>query len=500
MTSSPGPTPGPDRACSRTHPPPGPLPTGTDRAGLVAEVTRALEPLPAGDGALVALSGGPDSSALAYLVAEGRPDLELTLGHVRHGLRDDAADLATVHVHAEALAVPLRITEVDVRRGREGLEAAARAARYAALRRLAREVDAHWFLVGHTADDQAETVLLRIARGTGIKGLAGMDPVRGNVVRPLLRIRRSDIRRFVALEGLEAVEDPTNREPAFRRVRARHTVLPALETLAPDPVGALARLADLARVDARHLEAEAARAALATIRAYGPARAVATEALTRLDPALAPRVVRRLLAAVRGAPMPVAAAHVSAALRLRPGQAVNLPGATVTCGGGWLSAAPHELPEAVPVALAVPGLTSWPPAAVAIVATMAGREASGQLHLPPEVRCQPCSSVPQQALPPGGDPALGQVILGGFESTEGDDLPGLVVRARRPGDRLTTRAGTRKLQDLFVDAGIPRAVRDLVPIVTLRARVLWVPGVAVDAAAAVAGRATPALHLAVTRS
>lgn len=474
MTSPPH-EPGSDSAWSRHDPSPGPLPSGTDREGLLAEVTRALQPLPRTAGALIALSGGPDSTALAYLVAEARSDLKLSLGHVRHGLRDDAADLATVRIHSETLKLPLGIAEVEVRPRGEGLEAAARTARYAALRRLASETDSDWTLLGHTADDQAETVLLRVARGTGIAGLAGMSAVSGDLVRPLLRIRRSDVSRFVALEGLDTVEDPTNRDPALWRARVRQSVLPAFQKLAPDPVGALVRLADLARVDAQHLEAEAARVAGTVVRTYGPARALATEALNGLDLALASRVVRRLLAAVGSS---ATAAHVSAVVALQPGQAMDLPGATVTRGGGWLAAAPHNLPEAMPVTLAVPGGTSWPPAAVSIIATTAHQELPGFIS--------------EQALPPGGDPALGQVMLGGLQ------LAGLVVRSRRVGDRLATRAGTRKLQDLFVDAGIPRAVRDLVPVVALGERLLWVPGVAVDARAAATGREAPTLHLAVT--
>ncbi|MDP8928513.1 MAG: tRNA lysidine(34) synthetase TilS [Actinomycetota bacterium] len=496
----------------RYHPPPGPLPSGTGREGLVAEVTRVLMALPAGAGALVALSGGPDSTALAHLVAEARPDLELSLGHVRHGLRDDAADLATVRFHADTLGLPLRTAKVDVLPQGQGLEAAARDARYAALRRLARDLEVVWILLGHTADDQAETLLLRIARGTGICGLAGMAAVHDDLVRPLLRIRRSDIRRFVTLEELATVEDPTNRDPAIRRVRVRQSVLPAFEALAPDPVGALVRLADLARVDASHLEAEAARVALTAVRSYGPARALTTDSLTCLDAALAPRVVRRLLAAVRGTPTrgraagpsgwvaPVTAAHVAAVLALQPGQAVDLPGAMVTLGGGWLAAVPHKLPEAVTVPLVVPGSASWPPAGLEIVVVVAGRDDRGQPHLPLGRWQGTAGFVPEQALPPGGDPALAQVVLGGLGSDEDGGLADLVVRSRKPGDRVSTRAGRQKLQDLFVDAGIPRAVRDLVPVVVLGERLLWVPGVAVDARAAAAGRVTPGLQLAVMPS
>lgn len=470
--------------------PPGPLPAGLDRDELVAEVARALAPLPSGAAAVAAFSGGPDSTALAYLAHEARPDLRLTLGHVRHGLRDDAPDLAVVEHHASALGLPLDIVEVLVQPRGEGLEAAARAERYAALRRIARGGGAGWLLVAHTADDQAETLLLRMSRGTGIGGLGGMAPVRGDLVRPLLRIRRNDVRRFVALEGLDVVHDPMNRDLTVGRIRARLQVLPALAGLGPDPVGALARLADLARVDARHLDTEATALAAAVIRRYGPTGAVPVDELHALDPALAPRVVRHLLADVSGAPVPVSAAHTNAVLELGPGEAVDLPGATVTCGGGWIAASPPDVVTPREVALHVPGHTRWGP--VELAATVAHAGPDGQLALPLRTGwTPPVVPVSPHALPPGGDVELGQVVLARR------DAP-LAVRGRRPGDRVRTAAGTRKLQDVLVDAGVPRAVRDLVPVVVTGDDVVWVPGVAVAAAAVDRGREEPWVHLSVT--
>ncbi|MBW3665367.1 MAG: tRNA lysidine(34) synthetase TilS, partial [Actinobacteria bacterium] len=302
----------------------------------MAEVERVLGALPIGAAAVVALSGGPDSTALAHLVADARPDLDLVLGHVRHGLRADEADVDVVRWHASVLGLPLRILEVSVSPVGEGVEAAARAQRYAALRRIAREANAGWLLVGHTADDQAETVLMRLARGTGVEGLAAMAAVRGDIVRPLLRVRRNDVRRFVVHEGLRTADDPMNLDRSVTRVIARTEVLPAMERLAPDPVGALARLADIARQDAARLDAEAAGVVTAIVRTYGPARAVPVADLEALDGALASRVVRAMIDASRGSDDPPSAAHVSDVLSLTPGQALDLPGVTVTVTGTGL--------------------------------------------------------------------------------------------------------------------------------------------------------------------
>ena len=482
-------------------PAPGPLAGGQPRDALVAEVGRALGLLPPGSAVLIAISGGPDSTALAHLTAEARPDLAVTLGHIRHGLRDDTRDVAAVRTNASFLGFPLVIAEVDVVADGEGPEAAARARRYAALRRLARDAGAGWILVGHTADDQAETLLLRLARGTGVPGLGGMAPVRGDIVRPLLRLRRADVHRFVVGEGLPVAADPTNEDRRLRRNAVRHDVLPVLADLGGDVVGALARLADLARDDARYLDELASATAARCCRQYGPVHAVPVDTIHEQPSALARRLVRLLVQRARGGEVP-SSAEVTRVLALQAGEALDLPDAQVSCGGGWLAVAPSDLPDAEAVPLVVPGTTPWPVVGLEVVATVEGqgalRRSRDQLVLafdgawtPPDV------PVADASLPPGGTADAGQVVLGEIGGGA-DDRDRLTVRSRRPGDRLVTSAGTRKLQDVLVDAGVPRLVRDLVPLVALDDRILWVAGVRVDDEAAAAGRVRPRLHLALT--
>lgn len=479
---------------------PGPLPEGQDRAALVREVHRALRPLPENAAVLLATSGGPDSTALAFLTAEARPDLDLTLGHVRHGLRPDADDLAVVRAHASFLGVPVVFTEVTVVPSGEGLEAAARSQRYLALRRQARGANAGWILLGHTADDQAETLLMRLARGTGVTGLVGMTPVRGDLVRPLLRLRRDDVHRFVEQEGIPFAEDPMNEDLAVRRVAARRLVLPAMAELGPDPVGALCRLADLARDDVRKLDADADAAYRRLVRSYGPCGALPVGELHALDHAVATRVVRDLVATVRGAEDPPSAAQVSAVLALEPGGALDLPGVQVTRAGGWLAAAPQDLLRPGQVPLEVPGVTRWPATGTRFVAIVPGQLEAEQQQLtldldgrwrPPEL------PVDESGLPPGGRPDLGRLTLGAIGGRP-EQRHRLVLRSRRPGDRIGSNVGTRKLQDVLVDAGVPRVVRDLVPLVVLGDRIVWVPGVAYDDEVAAAGREQPLVHLVVS--
>jgi tRNA(Ile)-lysidine synthase len=484
----------PDRPRDEPAPPPGPLPAGRPRDELVAEVARALAPVPHGVAVVVAASGGPDSAALAFLAAEARPDLAITLGHVRHGLRDDADDLAAVRAHASFLGAPLAVEEVTVADGGDGLEAAARRERHAALGRIAREVGAGWLLLGHTADDQAETVAMRLVRGTGLTGLTGMAPVRGGLLRPLLRLRRDDVRAFVVGEGVPYVTDPMNLDESFTRVVARQRVLPALRDLGHDPVVALARLADLVREDAATLQAQADAAVRDLARGYGPCVAVPTERLEALPRAVASRVVRRLVVRVRGGGAPPTADLVGRVLALTAGAAVEVGDVTATCGGGWTAFAPRDLAAPLTMPLVVPGTTRWSATGCEVVAV--DRHAAHDDHAPqlqldlPSVWTPPSVEVDPQLLPPGGDPDLGQVVLA--------EVPdGAVLRARRRGDRVRTAVGTRKVQDVLVDAGVPRAMRDLVPLVAAGAQVLWIPGVAVDAEAAQRGRRAPGVHLSV---
>ncbi|CAN5454671.1 tRNA lysidine(34) synthetase TilS [soil metagenome] len=207
---------------------------------------------------LVALSGGPDSLALAASVAFEAPRAGVRAGAVivDHGLQEGSADAAA---RASAQATALGLDPVTVRRvtvGSEGgPEAAARAARYTALADAAAELGATAVLLGHTLDDQAETVLLGLSRGSGPDSLHGMSPVSGIYRRPLLGIRRATTVQFCADSGLEPWLDPQNDDGSFARVRVRRTVLPVMaEELGPGIPEALARTAEQLREDADALD------------------------------------------------------------------------------------------------------------------------------------------------------------------------------------------------------------------------------------------------------
>jgi tRNA(Ile)-lysidine synthase len=213
----------------------------------------AVEP---GDRVLCACSGGPDSTALLHVLAllRGRLRFALAAHGVDHGLRPEApGELALAAALAARLDVPFSVTKLAVAPG-AGVQERARAARLEALAAAALAAGARTIATGHTADDRAETVLFRLLRGAGPRGLAALPPCAPfpsrdagapSLVRPLVRARRADVLAHLRRHGLEAAEDPSNRDPRFARVRIRREVLPLLEALSPRVVEHLCALADM---------------------------------------------------------------------------------------------------------------------------------------------------------------------------------------------------------------------------------------------------------------
>jgi tRNA(Ile)-lysidine synthase len=313
-------------------------------AAVRRAVRAALADLGPGDLVLVACSGGADSvalaAALAFEAASPRGAGVLAGGlTVDHRLQDGSADRAE-KVAAELTALgldPVEVLAVDAVAGPGGPEAAARDARYRALDDAADRLGAAAVLLGHTRDDQAETVLLGLARGSGARSLSGMAPVRGCYRRPLLDLPRGTVRAAAA--GLASWEDPHNADPAYARSRVRHDALPALErTLGPGVAAALARSAARLRADADALDGWAAQALAGADRAGG----LDVDALAALPAAVRSRVLR-LAALAAGAPASdLSAGHVEALDRL------------VTA---WHGQGPLQLPGGVAAARACGTLT-----------------------------------------------------------------------------------------------------------------------------------------------
>ncbi|HZP43749.1 MAG TPA: tRNA lysidine(34) synthetase TilS [Candidatus Binatia bacterium] len=433
---------------------------------LLRTVVRALRapkaPAP-GSHVLVAVSGGPDSTALLAALAALAPahGLRVTAGHVDHGLRgaESAREAREVAALAARLGTAALVRRVTLAAG-ANLEARARRARYRALLAMAAEAGADVVATGHTADDQAETLLLRLVRGAGRRGLGGMRPRRGRLWRPLLEATRTDVRRFLADRGLPFAVDRTNADLSRTRNRIRRVLLPFMAAdLNPRVVPALAALAARLRDEDALLETLAA-ARLAALRTReGRLRAeVAAE-----PAALARRVVRAWLE--HGTRAGVAAVHVERVLALAAGRtrgAVAVPGpARVVREGDVLVRRRGRQATPEPFALPI---------------------APGDVVVHPRGAWRLSLSPPRPRRP--GEERAADAAHALFDA---DLVPGgLVVRSPMAGDRVRLLGGgTKKLQDVLVDAKVPRERRPGVPVLVADGDVLWVAGLVRGAGAAV---------------
>lgn len=223
---------------ARSHPP--------TLITLVRSALAAHAMAPRGSRLLVAVSGGADSMALLHVLAglRRRGAFGLFAHGVDHGLRPEAAsELDRAADFSSSLDVPFTRSKVVVPPG-GNLQARARDARWTALREAAGRVRADRIATGHQADDRAETVLMRMLRGTSVRGLGALPPCAGDRVRPMFRARRADVEAHVARHGIPHADDPSNRNPRFLRTRVRYEILPLLERLSPHVVDHLCALAD----------------------------------------------------------------------------------------------------------------------------------------------------------------------------------------------------------------------------------------------------------------
>jgi tRNA(Ile)-lysidine synthase len=398
---------------------------------------------------LLAVSGGTDSTALCLILAELREEFGLVLhvAHFDHRARPRAAsaDAAFVAELANHIGAPIRIGRADAAPKSED---DARNARYEFLRRAAHDLGATAIATGHTRDDQAETVLLHLTRGSGLEGLAGMRPERDGIVRPLLTLGRADTVAMCAAVGITPREDPTNRSLRFARNRIRHRVLPELAKLNPEITTAIARLAEAAAAVADISADHAAVILEAATGQHDSKDDQETVALDRLPGHADARTDALVLWWERRTGQQLAARHRAALAQLAAttdgSRSLDLPGGRALREYATLRIVPRDR-----------GMASTAKKLVRDGPITLERGRSAEWH--------------------GWRFALDMEIDGAAELAH-LDTDRVIVRGRKPGDRMNGPRGA-KVQDVFTDAKVPARERDRWPLVTANEAVLWIPGI-----------------------
>jgi len=414
---------------------------------------------------VLAFSGGVDSTALALALAELAPkhDLPIELLHVDHALDSGSGERALAAAAlAAGIGLPFTCERHPVspeRQRREGTEAAARRVRYAALEAFRVRIGGDRILTAHHRDDQIETVLLRLAAGSGLFGLAGIQPWRGPILRPLLELGRSELAEVVAAGGLSALDDPTNRELSCERNRLRHRLLPHLLLLEPGLGSALAAVAAAA---ARARSALAQRLEKLLLKEGGDS-----------GPQLE-------VAALLSLPEPVALLALDLLERLvgreRPGSTRSKRELLrqLSCshdGSLDLQAAGGERL----VWRAAGGYLTLGPPVPAVAAF------SYILRLPGEVEIPELQSrirLSRQPVAPWM--RVGEARRAALEFPDADSAR-VEIRNRRHGDRIRSLGapGMRRLKELLIDRKVPCAERDSIPLLLVEGAIAWVPGIAI---------------------
>jgi tRNA(Ile)-lysidine synthase len=425
---------------------------GEDLIARLRAFAAANTPALAAGRAVLAVSGGADSIAAAALLCEAgvvRAEHSI-VAHFDHRLRGDAASAAD-RAAVEAMCARYGLAfETDAWDDARPGEAAARAARYRFLAAAARRHDIGAVVTGHTADDQAETVVMHALRGAGLHGLAGMavdgawpvgrSPLR--VWRPLLTTSRAETRAYCGYRCLEYEDDATNADRSFLRNRVRLDLLPRMQAIAPGARDALLQLAGEARAGAAALDAIVGTVLPADDGRDAAGIALPRAALRVLPPAAVPHAFRIALARLLGDARDFGRPHYALLARsvdAATGSSFELPRgvmATVDPSEILLSIGAPRV-EAIPSQFAAPLPFVGTVGAWDIAVRPATVDAPGALLLPPDA----------------------------------------VVRGRRPGDRLRRRGmrGRKKLQDEYVDRKLPRRLRDAVPVIARGGDVLWTP-------------------------
>lgn len=430
-----------------------------------AALTAEYDMLPQGARVLCAVSGGADSMCLLHLLSRAAPEGGFTViaAHFNHGLRGEESqrDEDFVREQCARWSIPLTAGRGEVRAfaAREGysVEEAARILRYAFLEEAGKAENCTRIATAHNADDNLETLLLRLTRGTGLHGLAGIPPRRGEIVRPLLCCSRADILAYLEENGVPHVEDSTNSDEAYARNRLRRQVIPVLRELNPQLSACAAQTIGHLRADNDYLNAQAA-AACEGARREGDTLVIGAGQIAGLSPAIAVRAVRRLLELTGDGNTDCSAAHLRAVVELARGED---PSAQVCLPHGRL--ARREYGKLLLTA------RTGPPPLFAPTALKTDGETFVE-GVPWRVRCRPVR------CPDRDGQTAGAIYLARRAMEEP-----VVLRPRQTGDRISLpRRNTKTIKKLFIDEHIPRWERERIPVLADRRGVAAVAGFGPD--------------------
>lgn len=410
----------------------------------VNEFLHSQHMLEQGDSVVCAVSGGADSVAMlfAFYLLKDKWRLSLSAAHFNHHLRGEESnrDEAFVRSLCDRLDIPLTVGEGNIVPGEKGLEAAAREARYAFLRTLPGKI-----ATAHTADDNAETVLMHLLRGTGLKGLGGITPVHGRIIRPMLTVTRQEVENFLEEYCLRHIEDSSNGTEDFLRNRIRHNVVPLLKAENPSFAIGTSRMALRLRQDEEFLSS--------LLETDLPP----VSALRKLHPALRSRYLERFLKQ-SGIPEPEQS-HLRVAEELvfsdKPSARANFPGGVrIARSYDTLIRLPEEAPPEA-VMISTDGMTELPEWGIRITCTPASEAICHEACF----TCRP----------------------------EGK----LIVRSRQSGDKIRLSGGSKDIKKLFIDRKIPADRRPFVPILADEQGVLAIAGIGANLNRA--GQGSPAI-------
>ncbi|MCS7301609.1 MAG: tRNA lysidine(34) synthetase TilS [Fimbriimonadales bacterium] len=494
---------------------------------------------PEGGVVIVGYSGGADSTALLHLLVRLQDELRLCVhaAHLHHGMRPEAdADVEACRRVCQQLGVPLHVERVDVpalaRAHKLSLEEAGRNARYAFFERLAQQLNAVAVALAHTRDDQIETILINLLRGTGPRGLCGMPYKRGRIIRPLLDVSREQTHRYCAEQQLPTVFDSTNLDPHQLRRRVRAELIPLLRALSPAFDRHLLRLAAILEQEETYWD-EQVGSALASV-------ALSTNALSRsgfaaLPPALQRRVLREwlrpYLGTLRLPPFEILEGVRCAALtdaptswQLSPNLRLTTDEAALTLHHDTPEPEPYEYPVPLNSPVLIPEAGAWlevrstggtpvPCLDAGAQATMARTGLSvPQLGADAQATMARTGlSVPQ--LDAGAQATMARTGLSvlqlGVDAQatsvylDADAVQGqLTVRNARRGDRFQPlgMSAPKKLSDIFIDRKVPKTERKRLPLLCDAAGILWIPGYTIAERARITPRTQRALQATLYRN